>query len=126
MSESGTKGAETSNELLRWLRMLILPAWARAGILLLVFGIIAGAAVLVGQAIVSHEPEQAASAITLLTVALPVFLVVIALVFGQNSDRTLRSLTQAVLERHIPYLSFFVRGVLDANSAARARKEALA
>ncbi|WP_427914673.1 hypothetical protein ACPWT1_07095 [Ramlibacter sp. MMS24-I3-19] len=102
MAEGGNKALEPSNEMVRWLRMLALPLWARIAVSLLLTAVILAALGLFGWALWTHQPESASSSIGLLTIALPVMLVVIALVFGQNSDRRLRELTTALLQTGIP------------------------
>lgn len=102
MAASEESGLTASNELIRWLRLLALPAWARASILLLVvIVVLGGTALLLGGAL-RRDAGQASSAIGLLTVSMPVLLLVVALVFGQNSDRRLRQLTEGVLARDVP------------------------
>lgn len=102
MAAPEDSGLAASNELVRWLRLLALPAWARATILLVVIVVVlGGTALLLGSAF-NRDAEQASSAIALLTVSMPVLLLVVALVFGQNSDRRLRQLTRDVLERDVP------------------------
>lgn len=102
MGKSEGAAIETSTELIRWLRLLVLPSWARGVILVTALGVIAGGLGLLVASALRHDAEQASSALALLTVALPVLLIVVALVFGQNSDLRLRELTTAVLRQEIP------------------------
>lgn len=80
----------------------MLPVWARIGMLALIACVILGAGTLLAHGAWMRDAEQASSAVGLLTVSLPVLLIVIALVFGQNSDERLRKLTRLVLEQDIP------------------------
>lgn len=103
MAETQNKGASpASNELVSWLRMLALPLWIRAAISVLIVSIIASGLALLAHGIWAREAEQVSSAIALVTVSLPVLMIVIALVFGQNSDRKLKELTTQVLQHNIP------------------------
>ena len=103
MSEQKTSSPiETSNELVRWLQLLVLPLWARAGLLLVMALIVVGGLALLITGLIRGEKENFASAITMLTVALPVMLVVIALVFGQHGEKRLKTNTLAMLERELP------------------------
>ncbi|MDI9333133.1 MAG: hypothetical protein QM533_02025 [Cytophagales bacterium] len=102
MSETEKKTLETNNELVKWLRMLALPLWARMGISIIVGIVISAGMALLGHGVISKNSEEIASAITLLSITLPVLLIVVALVFGQNSDSRLRELTLKTLKTDIP------------------------
>lgn len=93
---------ETSNELVRWFQLLVLPLWARAGLLVLMGLIISSGVALLVFGILRSEKDAIAAAMTLLTVALPVLLIVVAIVFGQQGDQRLRQLTLALLQTEIP------------------------
>lgn len=103
MSDSSDASSlQPSSELVRWLQSLALPAWAR-GILVIVFlAVTSGGLALVAWGAWNRDRESVTAAIGLLTVALPVGLVVIGLVFGQRSERRLAQLTHAVLDTLIP------------------------
>lgn len=99
MSEESIK---TSNELIRWLKMLALPAWARfmlASIMLLIFVSALG---LLFWGLRYGEHESISSAVAMLTVGLPVGLIVVALVFGDGGAGKLKALTQLVLTKEVP------------------------
>jgi hypothetical protein len=90
--------AQPSSEVVRWLQSLALPVWAR-GILVAVFlAVMFGGLALVAWGAWNRDRESMTAAIGLLTVALPVSLVVIGLVFGQRSEKRLADLTHAVLD----------------------------
>lgn len=93
---------EASNELVRWLQLLVLPLWARAGLMIIMGLIVAGGLALLTFGIFLRKQEDIAAAITMLTVALPVMLVVVALVFGQNGEKRLTANTVALLDNEIP------------------------
>ena len=101
MSESQNQSLETSHELIRWLRMLALPLWARSAIFVVVFAVMVGALALLTVSVFHRDTNMASSAIALLTVSLPILLLVMALVFGQGSDQKLRQLTTQVLRDEI-------------------------
>lgn len=105
MSESEKKSPATekpSAELVRWLQSLALPIWAR-GILLLAFlTIMLGGLSIAAWGIINQNKEITLNAISLLTIALPVTLVVIGLIFGQRSEERLSDLTNIVLDEIIP------------------------
>jgi hypothetical protein len=99
MSEESIK---SSNDLIRWLKMLALPAWAKfilASIMLLILFSSLGL-LLWGLRYSDHE--SISSAVAMLTVGLPVGLIVVALVFGDGGARKLKALTQSVLTKEVP------------------------
>lgn len=103
MSEQKTSSPiEASNELVRWLQLLVLPLWARIGLLLIMALIVAGGLTLLATSLIREEKEDLAAAMTLLTVALPVMLVVVALVFGQHGEKRLKANTSVLLESELP------------------------
>ncbi len=103
MSEhNNSSPIEASSELVRWLQLLVLPLWARVGLLVVMALIVAGGLALLGVGLVEREKESFVAAITMLTVALPVMLVVVALVFGQNGEKRLKTNTFALLDRELP------------------------
>ena len=102
MSESEDISPVASNELVRWFKLLTLPLWARVLVMLLVVVAIGSAIGMLVVSLVQRDGELAKSAVPLLSVGLPVLLLVLAVVFGQNSDRKLRELTQQVLASDIP------------------------
>lgn len=91
-----------SNELVRWLQLLVLPLWARLGLLVIMGLIVAGGLTLLVAGLVLQEKEDLTAAMTLLTVALPVMLIVVALVFGQNGEKRLKDITRVLLEIELP------------------------
>ncbi len=103
MSESSSpSNVQPSSEVVRWLQSLALPLWAR-GVLVIVFlAVTLGGLGLVVWAAVNRDRESMTAAISLLTVALPVSLIVIGLVFGQRSERRLANITTAILDKLIP------------------------
>lgn len=103
MSDSSASSpVQTSSELVRWLQSLALPIWAR-GILIIVFlTVMLGGLAMVMWGALNRDRESMTAAISLLTVALPVSLIVIGLVFGQRSEKRLAHLTSAVLDKLIP------------------------
>ena len=99
---SNSSSAQPSSEVVRWLQSLALPLWAR-GILVIVFlAVMLGGLGLVMWSAVIRDRESMTAAISLLTVALPVSLIVIGLVFGQCSEKRLANITNAILDRLIP------------------------
>lgn len=94
--------AQPSSELVRWLQSLALPLWARAILVIVFVAVMLGGLALVLWAAWNRDRESMTAAIGLLTVALPVSLLVIGLVFGQRSEKRLAALTAAVLDQLIP------------------------
>ena len=94
MSDSSNpSSAQPSSEVVRWLQSLALPLWAR-GVLVIVFlAVMLGGLGLVVWAVFNRDKESMTAAISLLTVALPVSLIVIGLVFGQRSEKRLANIT---------------------------------
>lgn len=91
-----------SSELLRWLRLLVLPLWARIVIFGLMIVVVAGGLALLVYGLWAQKDDMAARAMQLITLSLPVLVVVLALVFGQNSDAKLLGLTRRLLEQDFP------------------------
>ena len=103
MSDSSASSSlQPSSELVRWLQSLALPLWARGTLVIVFLAVMTGGLALVVWGAWNRDREAMTAAIGLLTVALPVSLVVIGLVFGQRSERRLAQLTHAVLDVQIP------------------------
>ena len=103
MSDSSASSSlQPSSELVRWLQSLALPLWARGTLVIVFLAVMSGGLALVVWGAWNRDREAMTAAIGLLTVALPVSLVVIGLVFGQRSERRLAQLTHAVLDVQIP------------------------
>lgn len=94
-----------SSELLRWLRLLALPLWARVVIFGLMIVVVVGGLTMLAYGLWAQKDDMASRAMQLITLSLPVLVVVLALVFGQNSDAKLlgkdfpRTLGQQLHER---------------------------
>jgi hypothetical protein len=94
-----------SSELLRWLRLLVLPLWARVVIFGLMIVVVVGGLTMLAYGLWAQKDDMASRAMQLITLSLPVLVVVLALVFGQNSDAKLlgkdfpRTLGQQLHER---------------------------
>lgn len=93
---------QTSNELVRWLKLLSLPTWAKSVISVVMALALLSATALLGWAVWQARFELVAPAISVLTIGLPVGLVVIALVFGDGGAEKLKRLTHKVLAEEIP------------------------
>lgn len=96
------KGLQASNELIRWLQLLVLPTWFRILLMGLVLLVLIGAAMITVVGIIRSEKDQITGGITLLTIGLPIMLIVVALVFGQQSDKKLVKATQKLLSIEVP------------------------
>lgn len=70
--------------------------------IIVLFTILLGGVAMVAWALIKQDKEAMTAAVGLLTVALPVSLLVIGLVFGQRGEKRLNKLTQEVLEDFIP------------------------
>lgn len=99
MSDESIKA---SGDLIRWLRMLALPSWAKAALALIMGVVIASALGLLVWSLSFNRIEVLSSAVTILTVALPITLVVVAMVFGDGGAKKLKTLTKLVLESEVP------------------------
>lgn len=78
-----------SSELLRGLRPLVLPLWARVVIFGLMIVVVVGGLTMLAYGLWAQKDGMASRAMLLITLSLPVLAVVLALVFGQNSDAKL-------------------------------------
>ena len=72
-----------SSELLRWLRLLVLPLWARVVIFGLMIVVVVGGLTMLAYGLWAQKDDMASRAMQLITLSLPVLVVVLALVFGQ-------------------------------------------
>ncbi len=99
MSEEGMR---TSSDLIRWLKMLALPGWAKLGLAAIMLLTLANALGLLIGGMLERDKDAIAASVSILTVGLPLGLIVIALVFGDGGSRKLRQLTAQVLEKEIP------------------------
>lgn len=93
---------KTSSDLIRWLKMLALPGWARLALALIMLLILFSALGLLGWGLFYRDKDSVASAVTMLTVGIPVGLIVVALVFGDGGARKLKTLTTHVLNDEVP------------------------
>jgi hypothetical protein len=93
---------QPSSELVRWLQSLALPAWARGLLVIVLVAVMVGGLAMVGWATLHQERETMTAGVGLLTMALPISLLVIGLVFGQRSEQRLNRLTENVLDALIP------------------------
>ena len=91
-----------SSELLRWLRLLVLPLWARVVIFGLMIVVVVGGLTMLAYGLWAQKDDMASRAMQLITLSLPVLVVVLALVFGQNSDAKLLALTLQLLGKDFP------------------------
>lgn len=91
-----------SSELLRWLRLLVLPLWARVVIFGLMIVVVVGGLTMLAYRLWAQKDDMASRAMQLITLSLPVLVVVLALVFGQNSDAKLLGLTHQLLGKDFP------------------------
>jgi len=92
----------TSNDLIRWLKLLTLPTWVKAVLALIMLLILSDALELLDWGLHSRAKDAASSAVMILTSGLPVSLIGVALVFGDGGVRKLESPTQQVLRHGIP------------------------
>lgn len=92
----------TSNDLIRWLKMLSLPRWARILLSLVMLLVLCSGVGLLAWAVVTGKTDLIASSISILTIGLPVGLIVVALVFGDGGTDKLHALTTKVLEEEVP------------------------
>jgi len=102
MNESAAPTAPAPSEWARWLQSLALPVWARAILLVVFLTVMLGGLSMVLWGVWHKDRQAMATAIGLLTVALPVGLAVIGLVFGQRSEQRLAKATRVVLADMVP------------------------
>jgi hypothetical protein len=103
MNEKQTsESIAASNELIQWLQLLVLPTWVRFSLLGIMGLIFAGGSALLVIGLYSGKKEYFATVVPLFTVALPIMLIVIAIVFGQKGEKRLMDLTVKLLEEEIP------------------------
>lgn len=93
---------DASNDLIRWLKMLSLPIWARILLSLLMLLILGSGVGLLTWSMIAGKTDLIASSVSVLTIGLPVGLVVVALVFGDGGAKKLNTLTNHVLTDEVP------------------------
>lgn len=118
MSEEGVR---TSSDLIRWLKMLALPGWAKLGLAAIMLLTLANALGLLVAGMLERDKDAIAAAVSILTVGLPLGLIVVALVFGDGGSRKLRQLTALVLEKEVPHAILENLAPLSAGPLANAR-----
>lgn len=91
-----------SADLIRWLKMLALPTWAKWLLAVVMVVTLGGALALAAWGVLAMHIEVVTAAVTILTVGLPVGLIVVAMVFGDGGAAKLKTLTQLVLRSEIP------------------------
>lgn len=91
-----------SNELILWLKALDLPLWVKVALVMIMASILTGAGSLLIHGLYKADKDEISVAATLLAISLPVLLVVTALVFGSNGEKTLQKRTARVLQTLIP------------------------
>ena len=91
-----------SNELILWLKSLDLPLWAKVALVVIMASILGSAGSLLIHGFLKGDKEEISVATTLLAISLPVLLIVTALVFGSNGEKTLQKRTSRVLQILIP------------------------
>ncbi|TSE31970.1 hypothetical protein Tther_00172 [Tepidimonas thermarum] len=94
--------ARLSNDIIRWLKLLALPRWAKVGLAIILLFTLANALGLLAVGMLTLDKDSITAGITVMTVGLPVGLMVVAVVFGDGGLRRLKSLTQTVLNEDIP------------------------
>lgn len=98
----GEESMRTSSDLIRWLKLLALPGWAKLGLAAIMLLTLANALGLLLAGMVERDRDAIAAGVSILTVGLPLGLIVVALVFGDGGSRKLRQLTTLVLEKEVP------------------------
>lgn len=94
--------AQVSSDLIRWLKLLALPQWAKFALALIMLLALSNALGLLIWGMLSKDKEAIAAAVSVLTVALPTGLIVVALVFGDGGARKLKEMTLRVLNQDVP------------------------
>lgn len=91
-----------SNELVLWLKALDLPTWAKVLLVLIMAGILTGAGTILAHGLYHADKDEVSAATTLLAISLPMLLIVTALVFGTNGEKSLQKRSARVLVDLIP------------------------
>jgi hypothetical protein len=101
-SKMNHEEVRSSSDLIRWLKMLALPSWAKLGLATIMLLALSNALGLLIDGMLHKDKDSIAAAVSILTVGLPVGLIVVALVFGDGGARKLRQMTLQVLDKEIP------------------------
>lgn len=91
-----------SNDLIRWLKLLALPRWAKVSLAAIMLFTLANALGLLVNGILDRDKDAVAAGISIMTVGLPVGLIVVAVVYSDGGLRQLKNLTHNVLDQDIP------------------------
>ncbi len=94
--------ANISSDLVRWLKMLALPKWAKLLLALIMAVTLCVAFHLLIEGLMNRDKDSISAAISILTVVLPLGLALIALVFSDGGEKKLKQLTAQVLGVDIP------------------------
>ncbi len=93
---------QISNELVLWLKMLSLPLWARLILAMATMLIIFVTSGLVVLGLIYRDKDMVSSGVAGLVIAMPVSLIIVALVFGADGSKKLNALTKQLLNDQIP------------------------
>ncbi|MCW2312841.1 hypothetical protein [Rhodoferax antarcticus] len=93
---------KASSDLMRWLKMLTLPSWAKLLIAVVMLLTLFSALGMLIWGLLSAKLEIISSAVAMLTIGVPIGLIVVALVFDDGGSRKLAELTKIVLTKEIP------------------------
>ena len=91
-----------SSDLIRWLKLLDLPNWAKIFLAAIMLLALSSSLALLINGVAHKDKDAVSSAVSILTVALPIGLVIVALVFGDGGTNKLRELTHRVLNEEVP------------------------
>lgn len=96
------EGVRTSSDLIRWLKMLGLPAWAKAvfAVIMLLMLVAILDLLFIGKWV--RDKDSVEAAMSVFTPILPLLLITILMMFAEGGSLKLRQLTGHVLEVEVP------------------------
>lgn len=96
------ENSRISSDLVRWLKMLALPRWAKFLLAIIMLATFCVAMHLLIDGLLQRNKDAISAAISIFTVALPIGLLLVALVFGDGGEKKLKQLTNQVLSGDVP------------------------
>lgn len=99
MNEQNSK---MSNDLVRWLKLLALPRWAKVLLALMMLTTLCVSVLLLMEGLLHRDKDAISASVSIITVILPVGIILVALVFGDGGKKKLKQLTHEVLSHDVP------------------------
>jgi len=97
-----TTNARMTDEIIRWIKLLALPKWAKLCVILALTLMLSSATFLIVRGIIDLDKDTTIAGVGLLTFGLPLALITIATFFEDGGTTRLTELTRKLLEQELP------------------------